>query len=95
MTTLELTETTILSRNPDMVTGTVDQDVMIMSIDSGQYFQLNPIAGAILALMEQPIALRDLTLAIQQRFDVSPEVLAIELTDFIRGLVSRKIILVG
>ena len=83
-----------LSRNPDMVAGKIDADVMVMSIETGTYCQLNAIGGEILEILQEPMSLEALAGILQERFKLTPELVESDLLPFLQQLASRQIIII-
>ena len=48
-----ITLDTIVRKNDDIFTGTIDNEMVAMSIQSGKYYQLNKTGSRILALLDQ------------------------------------------
>lgn len=68
---MEITERTRLHRNPDMVFSTIDGEVVMMSVEQGEYFGLNAMGSEIWNALAEPRSLEDLCRALRERFDVS------------------------
>ena len=52
--TSRIADTTIISRSPSVITAEVDGEVVMMSIEQGQYFGLDDIGSDIWKRLEQP-----------------------------------------
>lgn len=75
-----------------MVAGEVDSDFMMMSLDSGKYYQLNPVGGEIWNALQQPLTFCDLCDILENKFLVERSLLEKETLDFLGKLLSRQII---
>ena len=65
---------TVLIRNPDMVCGEVDGELIALSLDTGSYLHMNAPASRILALFEEqarPLSPQDLCALLLSEYDVS------------------------
>lgn len=60
-------------RNNNTVSGRLHEEIVMMDIDKGKYFSLNPVATSIWDYLEKPLSLDDLCENLQEEYDVSPE----------------------
>ena len=60
-------------RNPETISGALHDQLVMMDIQKGQYFALNPAATRIWELLEKPLTLEALCNALLEEFEVSPE----------------------
>ncbi len=88
----EFTLDTIITRNEDMFTGEVDSDIMMMSVDSGKYYLLNPVGGEIWDALQQPLTFCALCDILESKFSAERSLLEKETLDFLVKLLSRQII---
>lgn len=84
----------VILRSDDIVCGVVDSDMVMMSIESGKYYQLNPSAGRIWNMLERPMAVFQLCDNLCREFKVAPEDCRKDTMPFLDELVSRKILMV-
>ena len=87
--TLELT--TKISRHPDMLSAEIGGEAVMMSIENGAYFGLNPIATRIWDLIEKPSSIAELVQAITDEYEVSGEQAAADVQEFVADMVTRGI----
>ncbi len=59
------------SRSNRSISGRLDNELVMMDIEKGKYFSLNPVATRIWELLENPIDLNELCLLLQKEYDVS------------------------
>lgn len=57
-------------RNRNAIAGRIDNDLVMMDIDRGKYFSLNPVATRIWELLETPRELSEICLQLREEFDV-------------------------
>lgn len=60
-------------RNKNTVSGKLHDEIVMMDIDKGKYFSLNPISTSIWNLLEEPLSLEELCHKLQEEYDVSEE----------------------
>ena len=70
---MALALSTRIVRNPDLVHTEVEQHTMMLSVEAGRYFSLNPSGSRIWQLIEQPAAVADIVSTLEREFDVEPE----------------------
>lgn len=63
----------LIHRNPDIVYSTIDGEVVMMSLDLGEYYGLDAIGSRIWLLLENPMRVGELCAILAGDFDVDPE----------------------
>ena len=63
----------IVARSEELVTSNLDGEVVMMSIDRGKYYGLDPIASQIWELLETPCSIRALCDQLLPRYEVGRE----------------------
>ncbi|MZP67306.1 MAG: PqqD family peptide modification chaperone [Bacteroidales bacterium] len=61
----------IYSRNNRAITGRLDDELVMMDIEKGRYFSLNPVATRIWELLENPMGFDELCSMLQNEYDVA------------------------
>ena len=61
------------SRNPETISGALHDQLVMMDIQQGKYFALNPVATRIWELLENPLTLDALCQTLLHEYDVTPE----------------------
>lgn len=57
-------------RNSKTISGRLDDELVMMDIEQGKYFSLNPVATRIWELLESPRSLEDLCDILMDEYDV-------------------------
>jgi hypothetical protein len=73
MESKSVTLKTVVSQSTDIVASDIDDEKVMMSIEKGQYYGLDPIATCVWNLMEKPVTVSDLIDALLLEFDVDRE----------------------
>jgi hypothetical protein len=73
MKSKSVTLKTVVSQSTDIVASDIDDEKVMMSIEKGQYYGLDPIATCVWNLMEKPVTVSDLIDALLLEFDVDRE----------------------
>jgi hypothetical protein len=93
-----ITLESVIHRSREVMASHIDEDLVMMNIDRGQYYALDEIGADIWARLEQPTQVQDLCQQLQRQYSVNPmtceaDVLAL-LNDMyendLLSLVSRK-----
>ncbi|WP_140485432.1 PqqD family protein [Flavobacterium sp. GSA192] len=61
------------SRNEQIIDGELDDNQVMMHLDKGKYFGLDPVAKRIWELIEEPKNITEITSALLEEFEVSAE----------------------
>jgi hypothetical protein len=89
---IPIDDTTMLSRPGNLVASEIDGEAVILSIDSGQFFQLNQVGSRIWDALAVPTAMGDLCRAMQDRFDVDQDTCRRDIADFVALLAQHGLV---
>lgn len=90
MTTINLG--TQISRASGFVTAPVNSELMMLNVEEGAYYSLDPIAAEIWGLIESPAAVQDIVAALQTRYAVSLEECKADVLSFLEKLYKDRMI---
>lgn len=83
---------TVVASDQQVSCDVADESVLL-SIQSSEYFGLNPVAASVWRLIQQPRRLMDVRNALMLEYtDVSAETCEAELLDFVRQLVTLALV---
>ena len=88
--TASLDHTVIIAR--EVVFRELDGEAVILNLESGMYFGLDPIGTRIWQLCQEHASIRSVWEAMQAEFDESPETLQSDLLAFINELSTRGLV---
>ncbi len=82
-------------RHSKTISGRLDEELVMMDIEQGKYFALNPVATRIWELLENPLTVEDLCTVLMDEYDVEKEQCSKETEAYLAemtrfGLLSRK-----
>ncbi len=92
MSTLNLNS--VVSRAEGFSTAAVHDELMMLNVEQGAYYSLDPIAAEIWKILEQPMRVDALTEQLQKRYDVSAEQCQADVLEFLGKLNENGMILV-
>ena len=88
----EITGASTLVRNPELLSVEMDGDLVMMSIESGNYFGVSGIGPSIWNFLETPKQFDEVVNEIVENFEVEPELAAIDLHKFVAKLAENGMI---
>ena len=80
-------------RKEETISGRLHDELIMMDIDKGKYFALNPIATRIWDLLEQALTLEELCSILMKEFDVKAAQCQEEVEAHLGEMVSLKLVL--
>jgi hypothetical protein len=88
MSEVPLESTTSVVRRKEILSAEVDNEVVLMSVEQGVYYGLNPVGALVWSVLREPVRVQDLCEKVVEEFDVTleqcqPDVL--ELLDDLRA----------
>ncbi|MEY8197633.1 MAG: lasso peptide biosynthesis PqqD family chaperone [Colwellia sp.] len=88
----ELTLTHKLSRTSSAVASELDNEVVMMSIEQGEYYGLGQVGSQLWRLMEQPTSVQHIIEQLMAQYDVSFEQCQQDVTPFLTQLHHKGLI---
>ncbi|EWH00880.1 PqqD family protein [Halomonas sp. BC04] len=76
----------IVRRNPVIIAAGVDEEIVMMSSDCGQYFGLSSVAAHIWRLMEEPVRIDTLVELLCEHYDIDPASCEADTLDFAKKM---------
>lgn len=89
---IEISPTTSIVRSLDQVSGDLDGKVVLLSIENGEYYNLNEVGSRIWTLLEKPTTPAELVERLMSEFEVERSVCEGEVTQFIKRLRAEKLL---
>jgi hypothetical protein len=84
----------LVSRAEGFTTAAVHNELMMLNVNQGVYYSLDPIASEIWNLLEQPMQVESLADQLQKRYAVSVEQCRADVLEFLEKLRENGMILV-
>jgi hypothetical protein len=81
-------------RKSGIVTSKLDQELVMMSLENGEYYGLDSIGTRIWELLENPILFSGLVAVLMDEFDVSEDQCIADVSAFLEKLTERKLIII-
>ena len=80
-------------RNQETISGQIDDEIVMVDIEKGSYFSLNPVATRIWELLEQPLTLDSLCDQLLTEYDVLPEQCRADVTEHLAEMETLGLVL--
>ncbi|HEY4785221.1 MAG TPA: lasso peptide biosynthesis PqqD family chaperone [Bacteroidales bacterium] len=88
----EITLQTTVRRNTNMVTSKIDDEIVMMSVENGEYYGLDPVGSRIWELIEKPIQIADLITTLMDEFEVERENCERDTFEFLKELNTKRLL---
>ena len=85
---------TIVERNQEIDASDLDGEKVMMDMDRGNYFMLNPIGSRIWDLINKPISVRRLVSLLREEYDVSEDECLEGVKDFLHELHHSNLLII-
>jgi hypothetical protein len=93
--TTDITLQTIVQRNSNLVTSKIDGEIVMMSIDNGEYYGLDEVGSRIWELIESPIVVEELIRILTDEFEVQRNNCIQDTMDFLEDLSEKKLLIIS
>ena len=84
--------TSLVSRNDAIVFTDLDDTIVMMDVDEGQYYELDQIGARIWTLLETGRSAADLCDALSAEFDVDPDTCRRDTLEFLQTACTMRIV---
>ena len=80
------------TRNKEVISGKLDDELVMMDIDKGKYFALNPVATRIWELLEDPVTLQDICRQLMDEYDVPEDQCTREVDEYLKEMIKKGLV---
>jgi len=84
---------TYVQQCEDALTAKVDDEVMMMHPETGEYFGLNPVAAFIWIQLDKPKSVLEICEAVQSEFDVESDRCISDTLSFVEQMINDNLLL--
>ena len=89
---MNITDNTIIKRNTSLLTSSMDTELVMMSLEKGEYYGLNNIASRIWSLLEEPLSFEKLLETLLDEYEVTKEQCIADILPFLEEMNKKQII---
>ena len=79
-------------RGKELVASEMDNEIVMMSVETGAYYGLNEVGTKIWSLISEPVTIESICSQLQTEFDVTAKDCEKEVLKFIDGMIKEKMI---
>ncbi|MFW5886210.1 MAG: lasso peptide biosynthesis PqqD family chaperone [Bacteroidota bacterium] len=83
---------TRIKRKEGLIEGNVDNEVLLLSIDSGKYYGLDDIGTRIWEMLGKPMKIVDIVAVLQKEYNVDEQICREETLEYLDELLLNEII---
>ena len=87
-----MTSDTILVAAEGLATADLDEEAVVLDVNSGIYYGLNEIGARVMDLLKEPISLGDIMNTMLEEYEVEREQLEHDLTAFLQVMKDQQLI---
>ncbi len=88
----KMDRSTAVARVSRLVAGELDGEAVLMSVDQGRYYGMDPIGTRIWRLIEAPLAVSDICDQLQNEYKVTPEECERDVLTFLNELAEANLL---
>ena len=92
---MKLTLESKVQRNPEMVSGNMDGEIVMLSLQRGEYFGLDKVGSRIWELIEQLIVVDNIKKVLLDEYEVDVLTCEKDLLEFLEDLESKGLLIVN
>jgi hypothetical protein len=89
---MQIKSTSIISRNPQILSSKMDEEIIMMSVQNSEYYGVNPVGAYIWQMLEQPCSIENIIEMLVNEYDVNKEQCMNDIIPFLIKLEEKKII---
>lgn len=87
-----INDTSIITRNANQTFSEIDEEIVMLSIEKGEYYYLDAIGSKIWRYIESPQSYKDLIGWLIKEFEVSFETCDTETKDYLKELYNKGLV---
>lgn len=77
-----------------MVSGNMDGEIVMLSLQRGEYFGLDKVGSRIWELIEHPVTVREIKQILLEEYEVDESTCEKDLVEFLEDLVNKGLIII-
>jgi hypothetical protein len=88
----EIGPDTVFRRKADLLFNEIDGEVVMLSIENGEYYGMDKVGSRIWELLDQPYSFKDLVGKLMDEYEVSEQQCSGDTLAFLKKLTDKKLI---
>jgi len=81
-------------KNEEIISTDMDEETVMMSVELGEYYGVNPVGSRIWKLLDKPVLVSEICRTLQAEYDVQPGQCQTEVMEFVSKLLEKKLIVI-
>jgi len=91
----DITLSSVIAKNAEIVTADMDGETVMMSIETGKYYNLGKMGSVIWSMLETPLSLETLIEKLLGKFNVEREQCEKEVSSFLSETYKEGLVTIG
>jgi hypothetical protein len=87
-----LDNTTVLIRNNEQIFSEIDDEIVMLNIPNGEYYNLNSVASLLWSFLNQPKSFNSLLTLLQEKYQVSKDVCELDTKHFVLEMIEKGLL---
>ena len=88
----ELNLNTVVCRHKDILSSSIDEETILLSIENSKYYGIDPVGSTIWQIMETPISLENIIITLQSQYNVPQMQCHDDVFQFVESLLKKNLI---
>jgi len=88
----EITLDTVVKKSEDVFAGSIDNEMVAMSIESGKYYHMNETGSRILALLDKPHSMREVCEEMERSYRIEDSVCREDVLEYLQDMLKYSLI---
>ena len=88
----KLTAQSLVARSPEQVSADLDGKTVLLSVENGEYYNMNAVGSRIWSLLETPLTVAELVTHLTDEFEIDAEICQQEAITFLEQLSKNKLL---
>lgn len=81
------------TRNSDTISGKLEEELVMMDVDKGMYFSLNPIATRIWEMLEKSLTVDELVALLMEEYEIDQAQCTADVEEYLKEMEKLGLIL--
>ncbi|MFW5944368.1 MAG: lasso peptide biosynthesis PqqD family chaperone [Bacteroidota bacterium] len=87
-----ITEDSYIKRNKEVFASEIDEEVVMMNVDTGKYYGMDTVGSRIWELIAEEIQVKDVIGKLMEEYDVEEEQCKNDVLEFLNELYENKLV---
>ena len=79
-------------RNQENISSKIQNEIIMVNVQQGTYFALNPVASRIWDMIKTPQSIDTICLKLTTEYDIEPELCQKEVSEFLKRCLELKVV---